>query len=433
MRPNVSRRAVLAASTGAFVAAAGCQSQLPRLWGEKRQPEQPDSSETVADPEEQTVVEGVNQFRRSLENWGYYPEQTVPDAVEIDWRIPEHNTDDHSAPKASAVPLPDGGIVFPGDTGYLTALSSDGEVLWQQETDMEGRGIHGTPVVADGTVFIGAYDGILYAFDAQTGATQWETKLGGSIGGSPKYDGDAIYIAVEYPDPEGSMFAVDPDSGDVRWEDPESRPTDHPHSTPAIDPDVGMMVLGSNDGMLYGWSYPDLEFEWTFETDPTDTDGEIKQPIAAYDGAAFFGSWDEHIYRVDLESGTEDWSFETGGLSMSGAGVDPTRDEIYAGSHDGNLYALDAQTGEERWRFQTDRALTGCPTVCADRIVFGSKDGAVYAIETETAEEVWRVDNDGVVTSTPRVHDGAIFYAERAPDPENGDIDGGAYKLVSAE
>jgi outer membrane protein assembly factor BamB len=299
---------------------------------------------------------------------------------------------------------------------------------------MEGRGIHGTPVVAEGTVYIGAYDGILYAFDAATGEKRWENQLGGSIGGSPKYDGDRIYVAVEYPDPEGSTFAVDPDTGDVLWEDGEGRPTDHPHSTPAIDPQTGTMTLGSNDGSLYAWSYPELEFEWTFETDPqNDTDGEIKAPITAYDGAAFFGSWDEHIYRVDLETGTEEWSFETGGLSMVGPGVDPTRDEIYAGSHDGNLYALDAQTGEERWRFETDRPLTGCPTVCADRIVFGSKDQTLYAVETETAEEVWHVDSDGVVTSTPRVHDGAIYYAERAPDPEEGNIDGGAYKLVAAE
>ncbi len=155
--------------------------------------------------------------------------------------------------------------------------------------------------------------------------------------------------------------------------------------------------------------------------------------MTAYDGAVFFGSWDEHIYRVDLETGTEDWSFNTGGYSMVGPGVDPTRDEIYAGSHDGNLYALDAQTGEKRWHFETGRPITGNPTVCADRIVVGSKDQTLYAIDTETAEEVWHVDSDGVVTSTPLVYDGAIYYAERAPHPEAGVIDGGAYKLVSTE
>jgi outer membrane protein assembly factor BamB len=434
MKRTLTRRKLLAVSASTVAATAGCQAPVSGFGGRDVDFERPDSEETVVGPFEQTLLKGVSQFRGSLENWGYYPNETVPDSVIQDWRIPEHNTGKHTAAKASAVPISDEAIAFPGDTGYMNAISTDGEILWQGETNMIGRGIHGTPVVAEGKVFIGAYDGILYAFDADSGEKEWETKLGGSIGGSPKYDGNAVYIGVEYPDPEGSMFAVDPDSGDVLWEDGKGRPTDHPHSTPAIDPEAGMMALGSNDGMLYGWEYPSLEFKWTFETDPTnDTNGEIKEPIMAYDGAAFFGSWDEYIYRVDLETGTEDWSFKTGGLSMVGPAVDPTRDEIYAGSHDGNLYALDAQTGEERWRFETDWALTGCPTVCQDRIVFGSKDRTLYAVETETGEEVWHVDNGGVVTSTPLVHNGAIYYAERAPDPEDGDIDGGAYKLVEAE
>lgn len=425
---------MLAVSASAVAATAGCQAPVSGFGGGTIDFERPGSEETVVGPFEQTLLKGVSQFRGSLENWGYYPNERVPDSVTQDWRIPEHNTGEHSAAKASAVPISEDTIAFPGDTGYMNAISSDGKILWQGETDMIGRGIHGTPVVAEGTVYIGAYDGILYAFDADSGEKEWEKKLGGSIGGSPKYDGNAIFIAVEYPDPEGSTFAVDPDSGDVLWEDDKGRPTDHPHSTPAIDPEAGMMTVGSNDGKLYGWEYPSLEFQWTFETEPTnDTNGEIKEPILAYDGAAFFGSWDEHIYRVDLETGTEDWSFETGGLSMVGPAVDPTRDEIYAGSHDGNLYALDAQTGKERWRFETDWALTGCPTVCQDRILFGSKDRTLYAVETETGEEVWHVEHDGVITSTPRVHNGAIYYAERAPDPENGDIDGGAYKLVEAE
>jgi outer membrane protein assembly factor BamB len=423
MTERLSRRAVLA-GTAAIAATAGCQA--PGVE------ELPEPAEGVPNPESQTVVEGASQFRHSLENWGYYPDQQVPDAVEIDWRQPEHNTGTHTAPKASAVPLPDGGVVFPGDTGHLTAFTADGEIRWQQETDMDGRGIHGTPVVARGTVYIGAYDGVLYAFDAESGEKQWENKLGDAIGGSPAYDGERLFVAVEYHDPEGSTFAVDPDSGDVRWEDDQHRPTNHPHSTPAIDPKTGTMVLGSNDGSLYAWEYPELEFKWSFETSPQNgTNGEIKAPITVYDGAAFFGSWDQHIYRVDLDSGSEDWSFATGGLSMVGPGVDPRRDEIYAGSHDGNLYALDGRTGEKRWQFETGGPLTGCPTVCGERIVFGSKDRTLYAVEIETAQEQWHVHSDGVVTSTSRVHDEGIYYAERAPDPDDGDTDGGAYRLTA--
>lgn len=430
---DASRREWLAAvGSTAAVAAAGCASLEPTANdGPETDSETGSGSEPTS---EQTVPEGVAQFRGSLERWGYYPDETVPDAVETAWRIPDVNTGTHSAAKASAVPMPGGGVLLPGDNGYLNAVTGDGEIRWRGETDMNGRGIHGTPAVADDRAYVGAYDGILYAFGVESGDLDWSTELGGSIGSSPLYHEGTVYVSVEFPDPEGRMFAVDAETGEVTWEEPEHRPTDHPHSSPAVDPDAGYIVCGSNDGYLYGWSLPDLEFQWRFATDPQgSTDGEIKGPIATYDGAAFFGSWDHSVYRVDMETGEEDWRFETGDLSMTGPAIDPRRDTVYMGSHDDHLYALDASTGEEEWRFRTGRPLTGCATVAGDRVLTGSKDGRLYALEGDSGDEVWRVDHEGWVTSTPRVVDGEIYYAERAPDPEHGATDGGGYKLVAAE
>jgi outer membrane protein assembly factor BamB len=442
--PAPSRRRVLRAVGGtaaATVGLAGClEGTEPDDGDEIPDGNGDDGSSDSRSVPEQTIPDGVAQFRRSLERWGYYPEATVPDAVERDWRLDRLNTGSHSAAKASPVPLPDGGVVFPGDTGYLVALDADGEERWRTGTHTGDRGIHGTPAVADGRVYVGGYDGVLYAVDAESGDIDWRNDLGGSIGSSPLYHDGQIVMAVEYPDPEGSMFAVDASDGTVVWEDPEHRPTDHPHSTPAVDLDVGRLVCGSNDGILYGWSYPDLEFEWSFETESDGNDGEIKGPVATYDGGAYVGSWDHHVYRVNLEDGTEDWSFETGSLVMSGPAIDPELDTVFVGSHDGNLYALDAQSGERHWSFPTDRPITGCPTVHEDRVLVGSKDGGLYAVEKRTGEQVWRIHNNGVVTSTPRVIDGAIYYAERAPNPPEGsqdpsdegvDADGGGYKYVA--
>jgi len=156
-------------------------------------------------------------------------------------------------------------------------------------------------------------------------------------------------MAVEYYDPEGSTFAVDAADGSIVWEDPEGRPTDHPHSTPAIDPDSGHLVCGSNDGNLYGWRYSDLprprvRLVVSKPRTETTTTARSKGPIATYDGGAYFGSWDHNVYRVNLEDGTEDWSFQTGNLVMSGPALDPELDTVFIGSHDGNLYALDAQS-----------------------------------------------------------------------------------------
>ena len=226
-----SRREWLAALGAATTAAAaGCAAfDNPPV---DRERDAPEVDPGAGDPTRQTVPPGVAQFRGSLERWGYYPDETVPDEVEEAWRIPEVNTGDHSAAKASAVPLPDGGVVLPGDTGDLLAITADGEVRWRGETGAGGRGIHGTPAVADGLAYVGAYDGVLYAFTLDSGDLAWSTDLGGSIGSSPLYLDGELYVSVEFPNPEGRLFAVDAATGDVTWEEPDHRPTDHPHSSP---------------------------------------------------------------------------------------------------------------------------------------------------------------------------------------------------------
>ncbi len=312
----------------------------------------------------------------------------------------------------------DGDTLVPGDDGTVYALAPDGSTQWAAATNPSGRGIHGTPTVANETVYVGAYDGALYAFDLETGRREWRVELGDAIGSSPTYYDGSVYIPVEYNTPSGSLFAVNAATGDVEWED--NRPTDHPHSTPAVDFDADKIVVGSNDGYLYAWDFESRTFAWQFDT------GEpIKGPVATFDGSAFFGSWDDSVYRVDLDTGREEWSFETDHYVMSGPGIDPGTGTVYVGSHDRSLYALDADDGEERWSYETDGWIISCPTITAESVLVGSYDSRLYAFEKTTGDERWRVDNVGRVTSEPLIVDDRIYYAERATD----DASGSAYCL----
>jgi len=356
----------------------------------------------------------TSQFRVTLGRHGYRP-VTAPDAVSLDWRLPSLNVGDHTAAKASAVPLPDGDVVVPGDSGLVYRVGPDGEVRWRGATDPSVRGIHGTPAVANGQVYVGAYEGSLYAFDATSGIQTWQARLGDAIGASPLYHDGTVYIAVEYYDPDGSLFAVDAATGEVTWS--SDRPTNHPHSSPALDTQTGTLVVGSNDGNCYAWDHPSMDPAWVFETpDP------IKGPIATHDGAAFFGSWDHHVYRVDLETGEADWSFETGDLVMSGPGIDPDGEVVYVGGHDRHLYALEVATGEPEWSFETGGWLLGCPAVTQDAVLVGSYDGNCYCVDRDTGEERWRATGGGWVTSTPLVREDAVYFTDRASVRRDGSL-----------
>ena len=416
--PTSSRRAVLGAiGLAATGGVAGCLAAPSTAPGR------------IDDDGLPASAVATTSFRGGLHRRGVYPDATVPADPRVEWTLRGVNTGDHTAAKASPVATPDGDVIVPGDTGDVRRVTPEGEVVWTAAVEESTRGIHGTPVVANGTVYVGAYDGALYAVDLGTGERFWRQKLGDAIGSSPGYHDGTVYIAVEYYEPSGAMFGVDAVTGEVVWED--RRPTDHPHSTCALDRDADRLVVGSNDGHLYAWTYPDLTFAWSFETGDA-----IKGPIATYDGSAFFGSWDERVYRVALDDGTEEWAVETGGMVMSGPAVEAATDTVYVGSHDSRCYALDAGTGNARWTFDTGGRIVGCPTVAGDHVLVGSYDRHCYALDKLTGDERWAVEGVGYVTSAPTVVDGAVYVTDRASAAYLDDGDGetgGLYKVGPAD
>ena len=360
------------------------------------------------------------QFRGGLQRWGLQ-DVPVPADVTVDWTLEAVNTGTHTAAKASPVSAPTDDVIIAGDTGTVRAVRPDGSVRWTAETEPTTRGIHGTPAIANGTVYVGAYDGAVYAFDLRTGDRMWRSKLGDAIGSSPAYYNGLLYIAVEYATPSGRVYALDAADGKPVWVD--RRPTDHPHSSIAIDREAGRLVVGANDGNCYAWTFPGLEREWVFETG-----GPIKGPIATVDSLAIVGSWDEHVYALDLATGDEVWSFRADGDVMAAPAIDPTG-VVYVGSHDWRVYALDLATGEERWRFATDGMVIGGLVVTPGHVLVGSYDATLYALDKAEGTETWAVTSNGHVTSAPLVRDDGIYYTERAAPTEPGH----AYKLVPAE
>lgn len=420
MVTSPTRRRLLRGLGSAIVGAtAGC-SKLRTETTTNTTVERTDAA--IADERNEFSKTADAMFRGGYRRQGYQPDAVVSNAVERDWRIPGINKGDHTAAKASPVHAPTGDIVVPGDDGTVYALAPNGEVYWAAATDPSGRGIHGTPTIANGAVYVGAYDGAVYAFDLRTGERKWRTELGDAIGSSPTYYDGSVYIPVEYSEPSGSVFAVNAEDGAIEWED--DRPTDHPHSTPALDLDANKLVVGSNDGRLYAWHFDDRSFAWSF-----DTGRPIKGPVATLDGSAFFGSWDDKVYRVDLDSGREEWSFETGHYVMSGPGIDPETGTVYVGSHDSHVYALDAATGERLWSYETDGWIIGCPTITKESVLIGSYDSRLYALDKATGDERWSVGNVGRVTSEALVVGDGIYYTERATD----DASGGVHRLRAVD
>lgn len=422
------RRLLCTAGTAGTVGLAGCVGRQYRS--------QPDCSPIASAADADGYVplpadDEISMFRRGLRRYGYYPEETVPDAVRVDWSFPTNGIG-HTAAKSTPRPTPDGEtILIASDTGQIDAVTPTGDRLWRIDTGASrSLGFHGTPAIVDGTAYIGGYDGDCYAIDIASGDVIWRTsarEFGNAIaiGSSPAYIDGNLYLLTEHKNPaSGTLWEIDAATGNPTWSD--DRIWGMPHPSPAIDCRAGRLVTGSNDGMVYCWEFPSLEFAWSFQAGgeggpdgKSMADGrfnlgaQIKGTIPVYDGAAFVGSWDGRFYRLDLEDGSEEWSVQTDNIVMSNPAIDPDEGVVYVGSDDRRVYALDTDTGDELWATNVGGRVIGSITATADTILVGTYDTHLYALDRETGERRWRVENRGHVTSGAIPRDGRIYYAER--------------------
>jgi len=151
----------------------------------------------------------------------------------------------------------DGVLYTSGNLGRVYALNAaTGEELWTFAPAMDmqiarsaccdwaNRGV----AVADGKVFVGALDGVLYALDAATGAVVWQTDTitdrarAYTITGAPEVAGDMVLIGnagAEY-DTRGYVTAYRISDGTQAWRfftvprDPADGPQEHPELDAAL-------------------------------------------------------------------------------------------------------------------------------------------------------------------------------------------------------
>jgi hypothetical protein len=82
-------------------------------------------------------------------------------------------------------------------------------VQWRVQT---GGPVQSTPVVANGTVYVGSGDGHLYALDARAGAERWRYRSGRRIYSSPVLAGGLLYVGND----DGGIYALRGDSVGLR-------------------------------------------------------------------------------------------------------------------------------------------------------------------------------------------------------------------------
>jgi outer membrane protein assembly factor BamB len=80
--------------------------------------------------------------------------------------------------------------------------------------------VYSTPAISGGNLYIGNYQGEVYAFDARTGRRVWRERVGGTISGSPTVIGDVLYVSSLSG---RKTYGLSPRNGRVLWTHPDGR------------------------------------------------------------------------------------------------------------------------------------------------------------------------------------------------------------------
>lgn len=358
------------------------------------------------------------QYRLDAHHAGLSPSGTRLGAnLVLAWQSGPYGIGNYSACKSS--PAVDLDRVYVGvDDGQLLALDRrDGTVVWRfathryeserQTTDSAHLGIHGSPAIDERNVYVGDYSGWLYAVDKVTGSKVWESQLGGSIGASPVLLGDFLFIAVEYPVPDGKVFMLRAQTGEVRWSSPSLG--HNPHSSVSIDPGAGLLYIGANNGLLFCFDYVRGQLQWSYQTG-----GAIKSTAAVVEGTVFVTSWDGMLYGVDGATGAKQLELATAGTSSSSPSV--YRDAVLFGSDDGMLRAANRRNGSPLWTFSTRGPVASSPTVISDSalVIVGSRDKNLYLLDLATGASRQTIELGAAITSVPVALENSLFVNDDA-------------------
>ncbi|MFN8412263.1 MAG: serine/threonine-protein kinase [Anaerolineales bacterium] len=290
-----------------------------------------------------------------------------------------------------STPLLHQGSVFIGcyDNNLYALNAADGKFQWKYATE---GGIVSRPATFDGNIFFGSEDKSLHVINSRTGKMIWKYYTEGKIRSSPRIAEGHIFIGSD----DNDLHAVNLNSGRAVWKFATDAPI---HSTPLVVNDL--VYVGTESGAFYAVDFRG-SLKWRFQAKRA-----VTSSPAFREQAVFFSSVDGTLYSLDVKNGWAIWKFRLGKASVSSPAL--TEDYVFVGAADGFIYCVDIHSAKEIWRFKTENQVTSSPTIYKDSLYCGSVDGSVYCLEYRTGRLRWKFETQAAIIGSPLVYDDIVY------------------------
>jgi len=312
-----------------------------------------------------------------------------------------------------------------GDVHCLDAIT--GSELWKTSAGgvtnlILGWGVmppvRSSPIVIGGKVYVGALDGNLYCFNANSGSTLWAVQTGGPICATPTVVDDMIYVPSCTQGTDGAFYKIDANSGSILWNLTipyllDATPGNGAFLYASATVGEGKVFLRNGFRYNYALNITTGEVLWTYETgynkaSPEEKGGVIQMdaPLYAY-GRVYINDY----YGVACINATDGKAIWSTWLSRedSTPGLSYSLNRVYAVTALGTVYVLDSNTGEKLSNYNTVNQMFSMPVPYNGSLYVGSCDWNLYCFDEYVAPSI--ASNDFVLSlSTTSITKGTLFY-----------------------
>jgi outer membrane protein assembly factor BamB/fibronectin type 3 domain-containing protein len=275
---------------------------------------------------------------------------------------------------AGAYPLIVGNVVYEVAGGLLYALDAQtGATVWGP-TEVANA----FAATADGgSIFVISSGGLMSSFDAATGTPGWSAQMPGQLEftSPPTASNGIVYTGGA--ESGGTVYAVNETSGAVLW---TAGVANGDNSSPAVGPNAVFVSYVCQN--TYAFNLTTGTLIWH---NPTSCEGGGGDTPVYANG---------QLYARDPTSSNEIFDASTGAIlgsfaSTTPPAVDATTAYYLSG---GTLSAVDATTQVVRWTFAGDGGLTSAPLVVDQTVIIGSSSGLIYGLNEQSGQVTWQVN-----------------------------------------